>query len=368
LQFDFPVVQAALAGYTDAPMRLIARRMGVPYALHQVVLDKSVALSEKGRQRVLGTLAPEDHPVGGQLMGAEPRQFAAAAELMSQRGYDVIDVNFGCPVKKVLGRCRGGFLLSTPDTAVAILKAVRAAVPASIPVTLKMRRGLDDSAASERNFFRIFDAALEVGIAAVTVHGRTVRQRYMGASSWAFLTRVKRHAGTATVIGSGDLFTGEDIQRMLEQTGVDGVSVARGCVGNPWIFRDAQALLAGQPLPEPPSVSEQGRVIRAHYELTVATRGEKLAARLMRKTGIRYAEAHPFARDVRAAFVAAAIAEQFLGVLEEWYNAERAWPPGVRKKRPSELIAAGACAGEPEMILAGEDDEAEVGDGDAGQA
>jgi tRNA-dihydrouridine synthase B len=368
LQLDLPVVQAALAGYSDAPMRRIARRLGAPYALHQVVLDKSVALSEKGRQRLLGTLAPDDHPVGGQIMGAEPGQFAAAAELMAQRGYDVIDINFGCPVKKVLGRCRGGFLLSTPDTAIAILKAVRAAVPASIPVTLKMRRGLDDSATSERNFFRIFDAALAAGLAAVTVHGRTVRQRYMGASSWAFLARVKRHAGAATILGSGDLFTAEDIRRMLETTGVDGVSVARGCIGNPWIFRDARALLAGQSLPEPPSVPEQGRVIREHYELTVATRGAKLAPRLMRKTGIRYAEAHPFARDVRAAFVAAANADQFLGVLAEWYNAERDWPPGVRKKRPSELIAAGACAGEPEMVLAGEDEDIEVGDGDAGQA
>jgi nifR3 family TIM-barrel protein len=341
LRFDFPVVQAALAGYSHAPMRLIARRLGAPYALHQVVLDKSIVQSAKAREKLLGTLSPEDHPVGGQLMGAEPLQFAQAAAILVEHGYDVIDINFGCPVKKVLGRCRGGFLLSQPETAIEIVRTVRAAVPPHVPVTIKLRRGLDDSAESERSFFRILEAACEMGIAAVTVHGRTVRQRYTGRCDWDFLARVKRHAGDQTVLGSGDLFAAHDIQQMLAQTGVDGVSVARGCIGNPWIFRDARAVLSGQPLPDPPTVVEQGRVIREHFELTAAIHGPRMAAKLLRKFGIKYADLHPMARQVRAAFIAAMNAEAWLGVLDTWYDPRRNWPPGVRKVGPGGRFATG---------------------------
>jgi nifR3 family TIM-barrel protein len=341
--FDFPVVQAALSGYSDAPMRLLARRMGAPYCLHEVVLDKSLVLSPKARRILLGNLDSADHPVAGQLMGAEPGVFAEAAGHMVAAGYDVIDINFGCPVKKVLGRCRGGYLLSNPPIAIEIIRAVRRAVPASVPVTLKMRRGLDDSPESERKFWQIFDAALEHGLAAVTVHPRTVQQKYVGPSHWPFLERVKRHAGERVVLGSGDLYTAEDIVRMLSETGVDGVTVARGCIGNPWIFRDARALLAGESLPEPPTVAEQGAMIRAHYDLTVRCEGERNAPRVMRKFGIRYSDLHPYAKKVRMAFVAAGTGEQWDAVLAEWYDPQRDWPPTHRRTGPGDLIAAGAC-------------------------
>ena len=235
-EFDFPVVQAALSGYSDAAMRLVARRFGCPFTVHEVVLDKSVVHSEKVRRKVLGPLLPEDHPIAGQLMGADPVHFAAAAEMLVNEGYDVVDINFGCPVKKVLGRCRGGYLLSEPATALQILRAVREAVPVDVPVMLKMRRGMDDTADSERNFWEIFDAAFELGLAAITVHGRTVEQKYVGRANWDFLARVKKHAPDKTVLGSGDLYTPEDIARMLEHTGVDGVWVARGCIGKPVDF------------------------------------------------------------------------------------------------------------------------------------
>ncbi len=341
LRLDFPVVQAALSGYSDGPMRLMARRHGAPYCIHEVVLDRLVVQPGKLRKQLL-TLDDQDHPVGGQLMGADPARLAAAAKTMAAAGFDVVDINFGCPLRRVLGRCRGGFLLSEPSRAIEIIECVRDAVPRETPVTLKMRRGVDDSATSERDFFRIFDAAFDAGLAAVTVHGRTVKQRYAGPSDWQFVKRAKRHAGDKTVLGSGDLFTADDICRMLDQTGVDGVTVARGCIGNPWIFGEVRALLASEPLPRPPSVPEQGRVIGAHFELSVAAHGERRAARIMRKLGIKYAELHPEHIAVRDAFVATKTAADWLAVLGKWYDPTRPWPPVRRKRGPGHLIAAGA--------------------------
>jgi len=337
VQLDVPVVQAALAGYSDAPMRLIARRHGAPYALHEVVLDKVVLEPGKsGRQ--LFDVGDEDRPIGGQLMGTDPARLAEAAWRIADSGFDVVELNFACPVRKVLGRCRGGFLLSDPSTAIEIIRDVRAAVPADIPVTLKMRRGTDDSPASARNFFRIFDGACEHGLAAVTVHGRTVAQRYVGPSDWGFLARVKRHAGDKTVLGSGDLFSAADVVRMREQTGVDGVTIARGCIGNPWIFREARALLSGRPLPDPPTVAEQGRIIREHFELSLAHHGEQRAHRIMRKFGIKYSELHPFAEKVRDAFVRCRSRADWLRVLDEWYAPARSWPSARRKTNPGKPI------------------------------
>lgn len=341
LTFDFPVVQAALSGYSDAAMRVIARRCGAPYAIHEVVLDKLLIRPSKLHRKVFH-VPPEDHPVGGQIMGSDPVEFGQAARVMAEV-FDVIDVNFGCPVRKVLGRHRGGYLLSEPDTAIAILREVRGNVPAEKPVTVKMRRGIDNSLESERNFWRILEAAFELGYAAATVHGRTVEQKYVGPSQWAFLERVKRHVGARTILGSGDLFTPDDVKRMLEATGVDGVTIARGCIGNPWIFRETQALLNGQPLPDPPSVAEQGAVIREHYELCAQIEGPERASKLMRKFGIKYAELHPLSLEVRDSFIAARNRAEWFAVLDRWYDPQQPWPAVQRKTGAGDLVAAGAC-------------------------
>ena len=341
VEIGFPVVQAALSGYSDLPMRRVARWHGAVYALNGAVLD-TIVLTPGRKQRAITQVAADDHPVGGQLMGAQPESFALAAEAMVEAGYDVIDINFGCPVRKVLGRCRGGFLLSDPATAIEIMRRVREAVPPRTPVTLKMRRGMDNSGESRRNFFRIFDAAMELGLAAVTVHGRTVEQRYVGPSRWEFLAEVKRYAGTRTILGSGDLFSAADCVRMIEATGVDGVTVARGCIGNPWVFAECRALLAGDELPPPPDVPEQGRVIRQHMELSLELYGERLAPRLMRKFGIKYSELHPAGLAVRDAFIRCGTLEDWHAVMNEWYAMDREWPPVERRRGPGALIAAGA--------------------------
>jgi tRNA-dihydrouridine synthase B len=322
LAIGFPVVQAALSGYSDWPMRLLARRHGASYALCEVMLDQFlVTVKEKrNRNRHFLHITDEERPVGGQLMGAEPEQFAAGARKLVQAGFDVIDINFGCPVKKVLGRCRGGFHLSQPAVALEIVHRTREAVPAPIPVTVKMRRGIDDSSESRDNFFTIIDGAFAAGVAAVTVHGRTVVQRYIGPSRWEFLADVKRHVGPErTILGSGDLFTPHDCLEMIRRTGIDGVTVARGAIGNPWIFSQARALAADQPLPPPPRLFEQRDAILEHFWLAEELYGAGRAGPHMRKFGIKYAALHPQHLVVREAFTKVHNLDDWRAVLNRWY-------------------------------------------------
>ncbi len=318
VQIGFPAVQAALSGYSDLAMRVIARRLGASYTLNEVVLDQFVNVKSRKMKRYARIL-DEEHPVGGQLMGANPIEFGAAARGLAAAGYDVIDINFGCPVKKVLGRCRGGYLLSVPETALEIVSRVREAVPSAIPVSVKMRRGLDDSDASRDAFFEIFDGAFARGVAAVTVHGRTVKQGYVGPSRWEFLRDLKQRYPERTILGSGDLFTADDCLRMLRETGVDGITIARGAIGNPWIFGWVRALSEGRPLPRPPSLFEQRDVIREHYRLAEQIYGPDVCGRQMRKFGIKYARLHPNFSAVREAFVRVQRAEEWPRVLDEWY-------------------------------------------------
>lgn len=314
----FPVVQAALSGYSDMAMRVIARRLGASYALCEVVLDQFVVSGQPKLAR-RWQVSDEEHPVGGQLMGSDPDDFAVAAAEMAAAGFDVIDINFGCPVKKVLGRCRGGYHLSQPEVALEIVSRVRDAVPAHIPVTVKMRRGLDDTAESRDRFFTIFDGAFARGVAGVTVHGRTVQQRYIGPSRWEFLRDVKAHAGERIVLGSGDLFSAADCLRMMAEAGVDGVTAARGAIGNPWIFAQARALAEGKPLPPPPSLWEQRDVLCEHWRLAEECYPDKFVGRQMRKFGIKYSQLHPQSREVRDAFIRVKQPEDWHAVLATWY-------------------------------------------------
>jgi tRNA-dihydrouridine synthase B len=346
LRLDFPVVQAALSGYSDMPMRVIARRLGAPYTLCEVMLDKFIVeLKPRRRNRHFLEVADEEHPTGGQLMGADPEVFAPAALRMVESGFDVIDINFGCPVKKVLGRCRGGFHLSQPAVALEIVRRVRDAVPAAIPVTVKMRRGIDDSAESRDKFFEIFEGAFGLGVTAITVHGRTVTQRYDGPSRWEFLRELKQIAGKRVVLGSGDLFSAQACLDMIRYTGVDGVTVARGAIGNPWIFSQARALSAGKPLPDPPSLHEQRDVICEHYRLAEESYGAERCLPDMRKFAIKYARLHPNHVEVREDFCGVKEPGGWRDVLSKWYSADG---PGMHppveapNPRASEAVLANA--------------------------
>jgi nifR3 family TIM-barrel protein len=322
VSIGFPVVQAALSGYSDGPMRIVARRLGAPYTLAEVMIDRLVLdLKERRRTRHHLSLTAEEHPVGGQLMGADPALFGPAARKLAAAGFDVIDINFGCPVKSAVGGCRGGYHLGQPAVALEIVDHVRDAVPQHIPVTLKMRRGIDDSDDSRECFFQILDGAFARGVAAVTVHGRTVAQKYSGPSNWDFLRKVKEHAGPRTILGSGDLFTARACLDMLSQTGVDGVSVARGAIGNPWIFQQVHALAAGRPLPHP-EVAEQRRVLEMQCALCVAAGNPSRALATMRMFGIKFARLHPQHAAVRNAFAITRTFDEWQSVIEQWYVGE----------------------------------------------
>jgi len=343
VDIGFPVVQAALSGYSDWPMRVIARRLGASYSLCEVMLDQFlVAIKNRARTRHFLYVSDEEHPVAGQLMGAEPEQFSQGALKLVEAGFDVIDINFGCPVKKVLGRCRGGYHLGQPDVAIEIIRRTRDTVPAEIPVTVKMRRGIDDSPQSRDHFFEILDGAFANGVAAVTVHGRTVKQKYVGPSKWEFLREVKQHLGSRCLLGSGDLFTPQDCLDMLQRTGVDGVTVARGAIGNPWIFAQARALAAGQPLPDPPALFEQRDVILEHYRMAEELYGADRCGALMRKFGIKYSVLHPQGEQVRVQFAQAKTRADWQQVIDDWYQQDL---PGVHPDARAHRVQ-GSCAAE----------------------
>lgn len=340
ITLELPVVQAALSGYSDWPMRTIARQLGAPYTICEVMLDQFVA-SLRGRERTRRflMLTDDDHPAGAQLMGAEPDDFPDAAKRLVEAGFDVIDINFGCPVRKVLGRCRGGFHLGQPVIALEIVQRVRDAIPADIPVTLKMRRGIDDSGASRDNFFEILEGSFARGVAAVTVHCRTVEQRYNGPGDWAFLKDLCCTFPDRTILGSGDLYCAEDCVRMIHETGVRGVTAARGAIGNPWIFEQSRELLAGRPLPPPPTVHEQRDVMLRHFQCADRVYPAGRAYRQMRKFGLRYADWHPAGGHVRAEFIKVHDNEAWLAAIDRWYRVDQQgqYPenPG-RPKPPSE--------------------------------
>src|SRR3954468_3779723 len=173
IRLDQPFCQAGLAGDSDRAMRVVARRRGCPYAVTEALLDVILVNGGEGLRRSIDA-KDEDHPVAGQIIGSEPGTMAHAARILAERGYDVVDLNFACPVKKIKNKARGGHMLQDTPRAFEILKAVRDAVPAHVPTTISMRRGFDESPKSVERFYEIVDTAWEYGYSAIRVHGRTV--------------------------------------------------------------------------------------------------------------------------------------------------------------------------------------------------
>ncbi len=329
IQLPAPFAQAGLAGYSDRAMRLVVRRRGCPYAVTEALLDIIMLSGGLGLKRSID-INDEDHPIAGQIVGSEPDQMARAAVILHKAGYDVIDLNFACPVKKIKNKARGGHMLKDMPRALAVVKAVRDALPPHVPTTVSLRRSFDDSAQSLEQFYEVLEAIWANGYSAVRVHARTVEQKYLGPSRWSFLKQLKHQFPDRTIIGSGDVFTAEDAVRLIRETGVDGAWIARGAIGNPWIFQHAAALLGGAEAGsiQPPTIHEQREALAEHFAIAMQIHGESLAARRMRKMGIKYSRFHPNASEVKKQFIEVRSLREWTAVLDRWYGSDAAgvWP------------------------------------------
>jgi nifR3 family TIM-barrel protein len=357
--FDAPFFQAGLAGYSDGPMRLVARRHGAPFCVTEALLDRTLINGGKGRRKedpdLLATecgmgeiednvaASLDDHPIAGQIMGTEPAEMARGAQILVGMGYEVIDVNLACPVKKIRRSNRGGHFLAHPEEAIEVLAAVRAAVPERIPCTVKLRRSYDDTPAMAAAFERIFDAVYDLGYLWSTVHCRTVAQRYHGPARWEFLRDLVRRHPDRLVFGSGDVWEVEDIFAMLAFTGVRAVSVARGCIGNPWIFRQARQMLRGE-RPTAPSLAEQRQALVDHFDLSVRLHGERKAGKMMRKFGIKFAHHHPTPQPVKSAFIACSSVAEWHDVIRFHYPAAEPGGGAVVTDPAAALVPSHAAA------------------------
>jgi len=317
ITLDVPFFQAALSGYSDYAMRQLAREFGAPLTFSGVMLAKSAA-----HAKVLAKPAfrPRDneHPIGAQLLGEDPKITARAASALSNVGYDLIDLNFACPAPKVLRRGRGGALLNNPDKAIEICRSVRESV--DCPVLMKLRVGFDGKAASTDKFVEIASRAIVCGIDALVIHGRTVTDKYRGRADWKILVELKKQLPQATIVGSGDLFDAEQIVGLLRTTGLDGVTIARGAIGNPWIFRDLRAVLKGKPVPPPPEVKQQRQIILKHFELVCLLYDKAKTIRYFRKFLVNYCKLHPQRKMAQQALLAAKDKKELFAVIDRWYE------------------------------------------------
>jgi nifR3 family TIM-barrel protein len=285
-----------MAGVTEAPFRAICKRLGASLTYTEMIAARGLHYNPDGRSaRTLLAFAPEETPCGVQIFGADPGMMADQARAVAERsGADValIDINMGCPVAKVVNNGEGSALMRAPDLAGEIVRRAAAACP--VPVTVKIRKGWDEGSVNAVEFARIMEGA---GAAAVTVHGRTRGQFYRGRADWEIIAAVKE-ALQIPVIGSGDVFSATDARSMFERTGVDAVMVARGARGNPWIFREARALLDRGESIAPPTPLERIEMARAHAAALIAFIGERAVVR-MRKHVAWYMTGMPGAARLR---------------------------------------------------------------------
>lgn len=276
LELDNPFVMAPLAGITDVSMRRLVSEQGAALVYSEMISAKGLWYNDKNTERLLLT-DPAEAPLMYQLFGSEPEIMAAAAVQLKDRANAGIDINMGCPVPKVVKNGEGSALLKKPELIYDIVKAVADA--AGKPVNGKIRIGWDDRSVNAVEVAKAIEAA---GAAAVAVHGRTRMQYYSGNSNWDMIRKVKE-AVSIPVIGNGDVFSGEDAVRMLEETGCDLVMIARGALGNPWIFRDAAAIWRGEEKPPAPSTSEKVQMMLRHLEHLAQIKGDRIAVKEMRK-------------------------------------------------------------------------------------
>ncbi len=306
------LVMAPMAGITNLPFRTLVRRLGAGLATTEMVSAMGLTMGHPRTRNYLRSW-PREKPLSVQLFGAGPRSMAEAARIAEEAGADIVDINMGCPVRKVAKTGAGAALLDHPERVAEIVKAVRLAC--TVPVTAKIRAGWTPERPSGVEVARVIEGC---GADAVAVHPRFATQRYAGRADWGLIRRVKEAVGIP-VVGNGDVFRAEDALRMRRETGCDGVMIGRGAVGNPWIFRQVLDLEAGR-TPREASLSERRTLILEHYGMLAETVGEHRAPYMMRGLLLAYTKGLPYSGRFRGRITRIKDFESLTLLMEDYFG------------------------------------------------
>ena len=307
------LILGPMAGVTDLPFRLLCREQGAGLLCMEMVSAKGIYYANKKTEQLLA-VEESEHPVSLQLFGSEPELMGEIVRRLEERPFDIIDLNMGCPVPKIVNNGEGSALMKNPLLAGRIIEAMAKATKK--PVTVKIRKGFNDAMINAPEIAHI---AEESGAAAVTVHGRTREQYYAGKADWEIIRRVKETV-TIPVIGNGDLLTPEDVIRMGKETGCDGFMIARGAEGNPWIFRRMLTFFETGVLPPEPDFSERTEMILRHAKMLCAFKGERIGMREMRKHAAWYTAGFRGASELRRRINQIETIEDLRRLLHGWQD------------------------------------------------